>query len=121
MMRVFALVALVMGTVVFGCSSEDEGKQTMRKVGKFFTRLGNQAIANKTGLDIMDAASGDDPEVVQAEIADVKEDIKDVISKLLDDPANRYKRVVFFVDDLDRIPPTDAVEVLESLMETPSS
>lgn len=94
---------------------KDEGKQTMRKVGKFFTRLGNQAIANKTGLDIMDAASGDDPEVVQAEIADVKEDIKDVISKLLDDPANRYKRVVFFVDDLDRIPPTDAVEVLEAL------
>ena len=29
-MRVFALVALVMGTVVFGCSSEDEGKQTKR-------------------------------------------------------------------------------------------
>ena len=94
---------------------KDESKQTMKNVGKFFTRLGNQAIANKTGLDLMDAASGDDPDVVQAEIADVKKDIKDVIQKLLNDPANKYQRVVFFVDDLDRIPPTDAVEVLEAL------
>ena len=28
---------------------------------------------------------------------------------------NPYKRVVFFIDDLDRINPVDAVEVLESL------
>ena len=66
------------------CESEgqwtlkDESKQTMKNVGKFFTRLGNQAIANKTGLDRMDAASGDDPDAVQAENADVKRENKKV-------------------------------------------
>ena len=94
---------------------QDESKDTMKKVGKFFVRLGNQAIANKTGLNIAEAAEGDDAAVVNAEIADIKQDIRSIIQKLLDDPANRYKRVVFFVDDLDRIPPTDAVEVLEAL------
>ena len=94
---------------------KDQGEQTMKKVGRFFTRLGNQAIANQTGLNLMDAASGEDPEMVQADIADVKQDIKNVIGKLLDDPDNDYQRVVFFVDDLDRIPPADAVEVLEAL------
>ena len=48
----------------------------------------------------MDAASGEDPEMVQVDIADVKQDIKNVIGKLLDDPDNDYQRVVFFVDDL---------------------
>lgn len=94
---------------------QDESKETLKKVGKFFARLGNQAIANKTGLDFADAASGEEAAAVNAEIADVKEDIRNIIQKLLDDPKNDYKRVVFFVDDLDRIPPTDAVEVLEAL------
>lgn len=94
---------------------QDESKQTLKKVGRFFTRLGNQAIANKTGLDLMDAANSEDVEAAQAEIADIKADISDIIQKLLDDPNNPYQRIVFFVDDLDRIPPTDAVEVLEAL------
>ena len=78
-------------------------------------RLRNQAIPNNTGLDVMDAAAVDVSHVVQSEIADVKRDIKEVIQKLLDEPENTYQRVVFFVYDLDHIPHTDAVEVLEAL------
>lgn len=94
---------------------KDEGQETLKKVGRFFVRLGNQAVANQTGLDVMAAAEGNEGAAASAEVADIKEDIRDIIQKLIDDQANRYKRVVFFVDDLDRIPPSDAVEVLEAL------
>ena len=50
-----------------------------------------------------------------AEIAQIKSLISSVITDLIQDANNPINKVVFFVDDLDRIPPGDAVEVLEAL------
>lgn len=94
----------------------DEADEKIKKATKFFGNLANQVIANQTGLDLKGAAgsSGHSKRVV-AEIAEVKKLISDLIQELINHDKNPVKKVVFFVDDLDRIQPSDAVEVLESL------
>ena len=96
-------------------NSDVENK--IKKVGRFFGNLINQAVVNQVGVDFKSAIENNTSESIlaKAEIAEVKKDISDVINQLINDPKNKYERVVFFVDDLDRINPTDAVEVLESL------
>lgn len=95
-----------------------ETEQAMKKVGRFFGNVINQVASNQLGVDVKAAAdavlTGNDA-VSMAEIAQIKSDISDIINQLINDSRNPYKRVVFFVDDLDRINPPDAVEVLEAL------
>jgi hypothetical protein len=96
----------------------DEAKEKWKSAVKFAGALGNQILANKTGLDAqaaLDAATGNGSSSNMTDIAGLKAGITDIIEKLISDHKNDYKRVVFFVDDLDRINPTDAVEVLEAL------
>ena len=95
---------------------KDEGVEKFKKATKFFGNLANQVIANQTGLDLKGAAtsSGDSNRAV-AEIAEAKKLISSLINDLINDSKNNFGKVVFFVDDLDRIPPGDAVEILEAL------
>lgn len=93
----------------------DEANQRVKKVGRFLTNIANQVVANQTGIDVKGAVDGEASTEVLAEIAAVKAEIGGIISKLIQSPGNEFKKVVFFVDDLDRIPPGDAVEVLEAL------
>ena len=94
-----------------------ETEQTMKKVGRFFGNIINQVSVNQLGLDVISAADAINVSegISRAEIAQVKSDISEIIDKLIKDDRNPYERVVFFVDDLDRINPADAVEVLEAL------
>jgi len=97
---------------------KNETEKKMKKIGRFFGNLVNQVSVNQLGLDIKEAADStksDDDSLDRAAIAQIKRDIEEVIDKLILDNRNPYQRVVFFVDDLDRINPSDAVEVLESL------
>ena len=95
----------------------DQATDKVKMAAKFLSGLANQVITNQTGINIKDAASGgsNNQAVKVAEIAEIKNLIKSIISDLIDHSGNEIKKVVFFVDDLDRIPPSDAVEVLESL------
>jgi len=92
----------------------DDVDNKIKKVGSFLGNVANQIVASQAGIDVK-AASGQNAEKILADIAEIKSDIKDVISDLINDEKNPYKKVVFFIDDLDRINPKDAVEVLESL------
>ena len=94
---------------------EEKSKDSVKKVFKFLGNVANQVISNQTGVDIKDAVAYEASVKEQAEIAEIKKEIEIIISKLIEDTANPYKKVVFLVDDLDRIPPEQAVEVLESL------
>lgn len=94
---------------------EEKSKDSVKKVFKFLGNVANQVISNQTGVDIKDAVSNNESTNEQAEIAEIKKEIALIITKLIEDTNNEYKKVVFLVDDLDRIPPEQAVEVLESL------
>jgi len=94
---------------------EEKSKDSVKKVFKFLGNVATQVISNQTGIDIKDAAAYEAAAREQAEIAEIKKEIEIIISKLIEDTNNPYKKVVFLVDDLDRIPPEQAVEVLESL------
>ncbi len=103
------------------CNNEghwDNSEKTNARVKKIYGFLGNvanQVINSQLGVDIKSASAGKESEKVVAEIAEIKKEISAIISALIEDSGNPYQKVVFFVDDLDRIPPGDAVEVLESL------
>ena len=94
---------------------KDDSEEKIKRVGRFLGKIANQVVANQTGVNIEEAITADGGAPVASAIAYLKEQISDIINTLLDDTGNEYSRVVFFVDDLDRIPPNDAVEVLEAL------
>ena len=96
-------------------SRSDEANQKVKKIGRFIGNLANQVVMNQVGLDVKGAAETENSPEVITEISFIKSQINEVIQDLIEDSNNKYNRVVFFVDDLDRIPPTDAVEVLEAL------
>lgn len=94
---------------------EDKTGDGLKKVFSFFGNVANQVISNQTGVNLKDAVAQEEAIREQAEIAEIKKEIEIIIANLIEDPKNDYKKVVFLVDDLDRIPPDQAVEVLESL------
>ena len=93
----------------------DGSEYKFKKAASFLGGLANQVISKQTGIDIKQAAGDANSEQVKAEIAEIKSMISSLIDDLINYTKNPIKKVVFFVDDLDRIPPGDAVEVLESL------
>lgn len=93
----------------------DRGSQAIKTVGKFLGSVANQMVKKQTGVNVIEAYEGNVTDQLQSQVAIIKEQIKKVINDLIDSSGNPYKKVVFFVDDLDRINPTDAVEVLEAL------
>lgn len=94
----------------------DAANQRVKNIGRFIGNLANQVVQKQTGINVQQAADVSvATEELSTEISYIKEQINEVIQDLMQDGNNTYNRVVFFVDDLDRIPPTDAVEVLEAL------
>ena len=95
---------------------QDESQEKFKKAARFLGGLANQIIVSQIGINVKEATEGINREsTTNAEIAQIKALITSIINDLIDDPKNPVKKVVFFVDDLDRIPPGDAVEVLEAL------
>lgn len=95
---------------------KDDSQEKFKKAARFLGGLANQIIANQTGINVKEAADGiNSSNSATAEIAEIKKLITELINDLISDSKNPIQKVVFFVDDLDRIPPGDAVEVLEAL------
>ena len=94
---------------------KDVAADKVKKATKFLSGLANQVIANQTGINVKEAARDSSTEKNVAHIVEIKNLIASIINELIEHSKNKIQKVVFFVDDLDRIPPTDAVEVLESL------
>ncbi len=94
---------------------KDDTEEKFKSAARFLGGLANQIVANQTGIDVKGAAVGGGNQKSSAEVAEIKALIADLIADLIKDPKNPIEKVVFFVDDLDRIPPGDAVEVLEAL------
>ena len=95
---------------------KDTTQAKFKSAAKFLSGLANQVVAKQTGIDVKAAGEGITSKTHSSiEIAEIKSLISGLIQDLINDSKNPIKKVVFFVDDLDRIPPYDAVEVLEAL------
>lgn len=94
---------------------KDDTEEKFKSAARFLGGLANQIVAKQTGVNVKDAAASGGSQKSSAEVAEIKALIADLINDLINDPKNPIEKVVFFVDDLDRIPPGDAVEVLEAL------
>ena len=92
----------------------DEIDKAIKKVGRILGNVANQMLTMQTGLDVLGAANLKSPQA-EGDIAEIKKDITLIIQRLIASVHNPIEKVVFFVDDLDRIPPTEAVELLEAL------
>ncbi|MFD2552019.1 P-loop NTPase fold protein [Bizionia sediminis] len=94
---------------------KDESKAKFKTAARFLGGLANQIVANQTGINVKDALDDKETQANTAEIAEIKALVTSLISELINDTSNPIQKVIFFVDDLDRILPSDAVEVLEAL------
>ena len=82
---------------------------SLKVVGKFAAKV---AVNKATGQDV---DFDFDKKSLKSEVAELKEEIQKVINLIVESDKNPLKKVVFFIDDLDRIEPNVAVEILESL------
>ena len=84
-------------------------KQALRTTA----RVGAAAAASHLGVDAATVmAPGDSEEVRPHTIA---QELKTTLAQIVHDLAEKRERVVLFVDDLDRVPPARAVQILEAL------
>lgn len=99
----------------------DSIKSSLRTLGGVLFRVGLSAASTVTGLDVAGAAeeamSSDEEDVTEA-ISTLKDRFQECVKKALEEANKKEQkadRVVFFVDDLDRLEPARAVELLEVL------
>lgn len=99
----------------------DSIKSSLRTLGGVLFRVGLSAASTVTGLDVAGAAeeamSSGEEDVTEA-ISTLKDRFQDCVKKALEEANKKEQkadRVVFFVDDLDRLEPARAVELLEVL------
>lgn len=99
----------------------DSIKSSLRTLGGVLFRVGLSAASTVTGLDVAGAAeeamSSDEEDVTEA-ISTLKDRFQECVKKALEEANKKEQkadRAVFFVDDLDRLEPARAVELLEVL------
>jgi len=95
-------------------AGENEASKVKECIGHIMTaglKLGNGVLNDKLGLDIIDATKGD--ENLVETIARLKGEFQKCVDSSLE--KKKKDRLVVFIDDLDRLPPQRAVEVLEIL------
>lgn len=94
----------------------DSIKSSLRTLGGVLFRVGLSAASTMTGLDVAGAAesamSSGEEDVTEA-ISTLKTRFQDCVKQALEE--QKKDRVVIFVDDLDRLEPARAVELLEVL------
>lgn len=99
----------------------DSIKSSLRTLGGVLFRVGLSAASTVTGLDVAGAAeeamSSGEEDVTEA-ISTLKDRFQACVKQALGEAnkkGQKADRVVFFVDDLDRLEPARAVELLEVL------
>jgi len=75
----------------------------------------NQFVAKTLGVDISKAKAEEQHTVKTSPVARIRDTMTKLISQVITSDKNQTQKVVFFIDDLDRIKPSEAVEVIEAL------
>lgn len=96
-----------------GVKSESITKN-LHTLGKFVFRIGISTVSTISGVDVSGAAETfKDEENVTEAISSLKARFQECVAKALE--KSKKDRLVIFVDDLDRLEPQRAVELLEVL------
>lgn len=89
-------------------------KQTLKKLGRIAYRLSVKTASNLSGIDIEDSMKvEEEPENIINMVVELKKRFQNCVNEAL--KKEGCTKFVIFVDDLDRLPPAKAVEVLEVL------
>lgn len=115
------LISIIKGLTeeVFRISSSHDSKldAAKKKVSVVFSRVikasANVAFKATTGQDVNEILDIFDPEKREVTVLELKEALNEAIKELIEQ--ENKAGIIFFIDDLDRIEPTIAVEILELL------
>lgn len=88
-------------------------KSVLKGIAKFAVDVGVRQVTGESNAT--NRVAGEKKPESRAEIAQIKGDISQIMDVLVKTRSNKYKKVVFFIDDLDRLEPAVAVSILESL------
>ena len=75
----------------------------------------NQFTTSKLGVDIDKAKSEESYNIKESPVIQLRSALQELVGHIIQSKRNNYQRIVFFIDDLDRIKPSDAVEIIETL------
>lgn len=95
-----------------------EAKQVVQRIGKALLSLGGKVAEAQLGVNVTSAlAKGELDQVFEQyeSLEKLKEQLEDLVGTVIKDKGTGRDRVVVFVDDLDRVQPDRAVEILEVL------
>ena len=98
-------------------SSDKDTKRTeqitagVKNVLKGALRIGGAVALGSAGKDLADGIIGE----TSNSIAELKKELNLLVRDICNRETNVYQKIVVYVDDLDRIPPPDAVSILELL------
>ena len=116
-----AIMSILEGIInQLGALNPDKQKwnESKKKIGGIFKKMatvGTKIAAGAVGVDgglVDELIGGDDSS--QSDIVQLKEEISTIITQILAEHPSK-KGVTFYIDDLDRIDPPVAVEILELL------
>lgn len=98
----------------------EEKVESARKIFGGIARMAVNAAAARTigvgdAVQQVEGAAGGAAAASRVEVAELKAQVQGVLAALVHSAENPFQKVVFFVDDLDRLEPPVAVSVLESL------
>ena len=100
--------------------NEQRWRESKRKIGTIFKKMaivGTKAAVGAAGLNsglVDDVIDGSDAATATSDIIQLKEEIAKLIADALEKDASKCG-FIFYIDDLDRIDPPVAVEILELL------
>lgn len=117
-----AIIGILEGIInQIGALNPSEGKwnESKKKIGGIFKKMasvGTKIVANQVGIDgdAVDELFGDDGGSAHSDVMRLKEEINGLVQEALAHRPDR-KGFIFYIDDLDRIDPPVAVEILELL------
>lgn len=117
-----AIIGILEGIInQIGALNPSEGKwnESKKKIGGIFKKMasvGTKIVANQVGIDgdAVDELFGEDGGSAHSDVMRLKEEINGLVQEALAHRPDR-KGFIFYIDDLDRIDPPVAVEILELL------
>ena len=91
----------------------EKTRKSIMSIAKVLGGVGNDILSNKTGVNIIEYVGKNELDIF-SQIENLKEKFQKLINEATDENAN-YDKIIIYIDDLDRLVPKRAVELLETL------